>query len=377
MKLGCLIAPTAADIRDVMVEGQSGLLAVAPPWCRPRFEPSKRRVQWPNGALRGLLERGRARAARRGLNVDTLWADELACWQCAESTWDLAMLSAGRHQSSADRLPCRGKIELVRLDPAAGARSSLGPAAYSEYEQVFGSRFVARWPRHLVLDGLETLDLLLESGNLLIHPRCSRLKDAFQTYSRQRRGGEWIDYPADGHPEEDMIDALRGGVRDAFPEGLVPSPTSAGSMLRGSWDEPRPSAANQARNPKSETQEDRPLMFTNEPRATPDISLPLAGASAILGLGLRTASRAKPSLPSTVSTIRQSWPIQVPSPTSSASSMSIKPRAKARSKLPSPTILGGENREAPPSLVLTCPRGSVSLNSVQRTEKTSLACSSG
>ena len=72
------------------------------------------------------------------------------------------------------------------------------------------------------MDGLETLDLLLESGNLLIHPRCSRLKDAFQTYSHQRRGGELIDYPADGHPEEDMIDALRGGVRDAFPEGLAP-----------------------------------------------------------------------------------------------------------------------------------------------------------
>ena len=88
---------------------------------------------------------------------------------------------------------------------------------------MFGSRLVARWPRHLVLDGLETLDLLLESGNLLIHPRCLRLKEAFQTYSRQRRGGEWIDYPADSHPEEDLIDALRGGIRDAFPEGLVPS----------------------------------------------------------------------------------------------------------------------------------------------------------
>jgi phage terminase large subunit-like protein len=50
MKLGCLIAPTAADIRDVIVEDQSGLLAVASPWCRPRFEPSKRRVQWPAGA---------------------------------------------------------------------------------------------------------------------------------------------------------------------------------------------------------------------------------------------------------------------------------------------------------------------------------------
>jgi hypothetical protein len=115
-------------------------------------------------------------------------------------------------------------IDLVRLDPAAAARSSLGPAAYAEYEQVFGTRFVGRWPRHLVLDGLDTLELLLESGNLLIHPRCTRLKDAFQTYSRQRRGGEWIDYPADGHPEEDLIDALRGGIRDAFPEGLVPRP---------------------------------------------------------------------------------------------------------------------------------------------------------
>ena len=96
-------------------------------------------------------------------------------------------------------------------------------ACGSEYEQVFGSRLVARWPAHLVLDGLEALDLLLESANLLIHPRCTRLKDAFQTYSRQRRRGEWIDYPADSHPEEDMIDALRGGVRDAFPEGLVPN----------------------------------------------------------------------------------------------------------------------------------------------------------
>jgi hypothetical protein len=55
----------------------------------------------------------------------------------------------------------------------------------------------------------------------LIHPRCTHLKQAFQTYSRQRRGGEWVNYPVDSHPEEDLIDALRGGIRDAFPDGLV------------------------------------------------------------------------------------------------------------------------------------------------------------
>ena len=73
----------------------------------------------------------------------------------------------------------------------------------------------------MVLDGLDTLELLLDGGNLIIHPRCVRLKDAFQNYRRQRRGGQWIDFPADGHPEEDMIDALRGGVRDALPAGSV------------------------------------------------------------------------------------------------------------------------------------------------------------
>ncbi len=46
-----LVAPTAADYRDTMIQGPSGLLAIAPPWNRPRFEPSKRRLTWPNGAI--------------------------------------------------------------------------------------------------------------------------------------------------------------------------------------------------------------------------------------------------------------------------------------------------------------------------------------
>src|SRR5260370_20619091 len=46
-----LVAATAADARDVLVEGESGILAVAPPWCRPIYEPSKRRLTWPTGAI--------------------------------------------------------------------------------------------------------------------------------------------------------------------------------------------------------------------------------------------------------------------------------------------------------------------------------------
>ena len=140
----------------------------------------------------------------------------------------------------ADQLPCRGRIDQVRLDPAASARSSLGPAAYSEYEREFGSRIIARWPQHLVLDGLDTIENLLETGDLKIHPRCTRLKDAFRNYCRQRRGGQWIDFPADGHPEEDMMDALRGGIRDAMPDGneLCAAP-AAGSCVNDRAVRPR------------------------------------------------------------------------------------------------------------------------------------------
>ena len=46
-----IVAPTAADARDVMIEGESGLLSIGVPGKRPYYEPSKRRVTWPNGAI--------------------------------------------------------------------------------------------------------------------------------------------------------------------------------------------------------------------------------------------------------------------------------------------------------------------------------------
>jgi hypothetical protein len=365
MKLGALVAPTAADIRDVVVGGPSGLLAIAPPWNRPRFFPSRRAVIWPNGA-KAICLSGEEPERARGLNIDTIWADELACWQRAEMTWNLLILALragtdpkamitttprrsailkkilgqpttvrtaettyanqihlaeefmteitamfaetrlGRQELMAEILessegqwfatfnrdkhvaplaeyqrgyPVRVAIDcgtsrdtaavffqvrpnptvgwpkiavfgdyhakdvvsavnaaairarcvelcgmppdVVRLDPAAIQKTSIGPAAYGQYEMVFGSRVTAKWPMHGVLDGLDTVETLLDTGNLTIHPRCLKLISAFFNYSKIQRGGQWVDFPADGHPDEDLADALRGGIRDALPEGLA------------------------------------------------------------------------------------------------------------------------------------------------------------
>jgi phage terminase large subunit-like protein len=93
-----LVGPTAGDVRDVMCEGPSGILAVSSPWCRPEYEPSKRRLTWPNGAVASTFSSEEADRLR-GPQHDALWADELAAWNDAHSTWDMAMfgLRAGTH----------------------------------------------------------------------------------------------------------------------------------------------------------------------------------------------------------------------------------------------------------------------------------------
>jgi phage terminase large subunit-like protein len=84
-----LVAPTAADARDVMVEGESGLLAIAPPWDRPLYEPSKRRLTWPNGAIATLFSADEPERLR-GPQHDLAWCDELAAWRYPEA-WDMLM----------------------------------------------------------------------------------------------------------------------------------------------------------------------------------------------------------------------------------------------------------------------------------------------
>ncbi len=84
-----LVAPTAADVRDVMVEGQSGILAIGAPDERPRYEPSKRRVIWPNGAIATTFSADEPERLR-GPQHDAAWCDEIASWRYPEA-WDMLM----------------------------------------------------------------------------------------------------------------------------------------------------------------------------------------------------------------------------------------------------------------------------------------------
>jgi phage terminase large subunit-like protein len=86
-----LVAPTAADARAVMVEGESGILTVAHPNERPVYEPSKRQLIWKNGAIATCYSADQPQRLR-GPQHDFAWADEISAWRRPQQAWDMLML---------------------------------------------------------------------------------------------------------------------------------------------------------------------------------------------------------------------------------------------------------------------------------------------
>jgi phage terminase large subunit-like protein len=93
-----IVGATAADVRDTCVEGPSGILAVSPSWNRPTYEPSKRRLTWPSGAIATLFS-SEEPDRLRGPNIDLAYCDELASWTNMEMTWDMLQMTLrlGKH----------------------------------------------------------------------------------------------------------------------------------------------------------------------------------------------------------------------------------------------------------------------------------------
>lgn len=85
-----LIAEDAGDARDVMIEGESGILAISHPKCKPTFVPSKRRLEWPNGAIATIYSDNDPETLR-GPQHDLAWVDELAKFRNIDAMWSNLM----------------------------------------------------------------------------------------------------------------------------------------------------------------------------------------------------------------------------------------------------------------------------------------------
>lgn len=186
-----LVGATAADVRDTMIEGESGLLRVFPPDQRPRYEPSKRRITFHNGAQASAYSADEPDRLR-GPNHDLAWADELAAWRYLDA-WDQLTLGLriGDNPRSVVTTTPRPVPVIKRLVSTVDGTvvvtrgstyenvSNLAPAFIDEILKRYEGTTLGRQELHAeVLDDLEGAlwqRSMLDSGRVIKHPQLKRI----------------------------------------------------------------------------------------------------------------------------------------------------------------------------------------------------------
>ena len=144
-----LVAPTAADVRDTMVEGSSGLLSVYAEADRPNYEPSKRRITWPSGAIATLFSADEPDRLR-GPQEEVAWADEVAAWNRADDAWANLMMGLRLGQSRVCVTTTPRPTPLIRsLVKRAGQDVALTRAStranFANLSETFRNQIIAQY----------------------------------------------------------------------------------------------------------------------------------------------------------------------------------------------------------------------------------------
>jgi phage terminase large subunit-like protein len=143
-----LIGETAADVRDVMVEGVSGILAIHNHRNRPTWEPSRRRLEWPNGGVAQIYS-AEDPESLRGPQFECAWLDEFAKWRYAEETFDMLQfgLRLGAHPRQVITTTPRSSPIIKRLlqDPRSAISRAATIANAENLAPDFLQKIVARY----------------------------------------------------------------------------------------------------------------------------------------------------------------------------------------------------------------------------------------
>jgi phage terminase large subunit-like protein len=143
-----LVGETEHEVREVMVEGVSGLLAVHKRSERPVWTPSRRRLEWPNGAVAQTFS-AEDPESLRGPQFGAAWLDELAKWRHAEATYDMLQfgLRLGGQPRQVITTTPRPLALLKRLivDPAAVVTRAATHANARQLAPAFLDHVLARY----------------------------------------------------------------------------------------------------------------------------------------------------------------------------------------------------------------------------------------
>jgi phage terminase large subunit-like protein len=143
-----LVAATGWDLRETVVEGESGLLATAPPGQAPQWEPSKKKLTWPNGAIaQGFSAEEPDRL--RGPQFGFAWLDEPAHFDLVTDVWDTLLLAlrlgrAPKVVCSTTPLPTKWMKALV-ADPLTVTSNPTTYSNLANLADTFAAQILTRY----------------------------------------------------------------------------------------------------------------------------------------------------------------------------------------------------------------------------------------
>jgi len=228
-----LVGETEHDVREVMIEGPAGLLQVSPRSERPQWMSSRRRLEWPNGAV-GLVFSAEDPEQLRGPQFDAAWCDELAKWRHADATFD--MLQFGLRLGARPRqliTTTPRPISLIKrlvADPRAAVTRAATHANAVHLSPAFLNEVLARYAGTRLgrqeIDGEiieERTDALwtralIEASRVRVAPPLLRVVVGIDPPGSSRPGADSCGIVAAGIAEDDHIYVLE----DASVAGLNP-----------------------------------------------------------------------------------------------------------------------------------------------------------
>lgn len=230
-----LVGETEHDVRSVMIEGTSGLLAVHPCWEKLNWYPSRRRIEWPNGAVAEIFSAENYESLR-GPQFTAAWCDELAKWRQAEATFDMLQFGLRLGERPRQVITTTPRpiafIKKLMADPStaltrAGTVANALNLSASFVEQVF-TRYKGTRIGRQELDGEiveERADALwtragLESCRVTAPPELTRIVVAIDPPASSKRGADACGIVAAGRAGDGTIYVIEdASIAGASPQG--------------------------------------------------------------------------------------------------------------------------------------------------------------
>lgn len=142
-----LVGSTVGDVRAHMLEGESGILRVAPKDFFPEHKPSLRKMIWPNGTETRFYS-AEDPERLRGPNHDRAWCDELAAWQYLEETWDMLEMTLRVSENPQIYVSTTPKPRLMLRELMAAEGTVMTRGSTFDNAKNLSPKFLARIEEH-------------------------------------------------------------------------------------------------------------------------------------------------------------------------------------------------------------------------------------